>query len=726
MSINKALSVLSLVFLLLAPLIGILPTSSGENLLQSMHFPLENANASFKGVQYDGAGASARIVGDVNGDGYADILIGAPGPYNLGPDYKNNAGQAYLYFGRSSGWASDMDPLKADVIFKAEKTGDLAGWSVSAVGDVNGDALADILIAAPYNSDGGSGAGKVYLILGRTSGWKHDMDLKSSSASFLGVGDYDTAGFYMDGAGDVNGDGLDDIMIYAMGNSDKNTTNHAYIILGRKDGWKADMDLSKASATITGVGYCHFPVAGVGDVNGDGFDDLFLLGPSHKLYLMLGRASGWSGEVPLSTSVASFILEYDQEQCPSVSKIGDVNGDGLNDLLMSSPLYTTSSNTDWEKMQGKVYLVFGKKTGWTMDFNLSFADASFVGDYGDILGWVHAGGGDVNGDGLDDFAIMAGRLYGSNKDPPGRPETYLVLGNRTGWARDMPIEKAAAASYIMEDNRTFTKTLSVSLAGDTNGDGRDDLLIGDGAGCEGFTSDRNSCPGETYLVFPSIGKPNNPPKIEPVSPLYVTEGERLFVKINATDLDGDHLTYSLQNAPPGVKFTEGGIFEYTPVASDYRPGPYSIKVVVSDGKTSTYLSIKMTVHFELMTLVAGPVLSSEGAPLEGAYIIMSVNGTPFTNITGADGIAHLVVPKSMNGSKVQVNLSKEGYNKKGFQAKVDQNKGVVSTNGEYPTLSKKTNTKVASNWWPIVILILIVLALAIVALVHRTHGKAQT
>jgi len=680
-----------------------------------MHFPLEKANASFKGAQYDGAGSSARIVGDVNGDGLADILIGAPGIYNSKP---TNVGLAYLYFGKNSGWTSDTDPSKADVIFKGENQGDLAGWSLAAAGDVNGDGLADMLIGAPFNNEGGSGSGKVYLVLGRTAGWKHEMDLKSSSASFLGEGN--NAGFYLDGAGDVNGDHLDDILIYAASVSN-DFSPKAYLILGKKDGWKTGVSLSKANTIITGLGYCHFPVAGVGDVNGDGFDDLLLLGSKEKLYLMFGAASGWSGEKNISGSGASFILEYGQEQCPAVFKVGDVNGDGLNDLLMSSPLYNTDPDHNQSQTKGKVYLVFGKKTGWTMDLNLSRADASFVGEPGDYLGWVHSGGGDVNGDGLDDFGIMARAMYGSSPDPSKRTETYLILGNRTGWAKDIPIEKAATASYVMEDNRTYTKTLSISLAGDTNGDGRDDLLISDGAGCEGY-SDRSSCPGETYLVFPSIGKPNNPPVVEPVGPQDVSEGEHLFLRINATDVDRDPLTYSLQDAPSGAHFVDG-IFEYTPVASDYRPDPYNMKVIVSDGKSSSQISIKLTLHFELMGLVAGPVLSSEGTPLEGAQVIMTIKGTPFTNFTGADGLAHFTVPKSLNGTKVDINISKEGYNKKAFQAKVDQNKGVVPTTGEYPKLTKKAETKVISNLWPIELLALIMIVLSIVVMFRRSHRK---
>ena len=721
MSINKAISIISLVFLLLAPLIGNIPSSSGEPILQSMNFPLKDANASFRGVQSDAAGSSVDIVGDLNGDGFDDLLIGAPGQYA-----NKNAGKAYLFFGKASGWTSDLNITKADVIFTAEKDGDKAGFSVSGAGDVNGDGLDDFLISAPYNNDGGSAAGKVYLVLGRKSGWAHEMGLKASSASFVGVGENDNAGFYVDGAGDVNGDGLDDILIFAAYDHGNNKDTHTYLILGKKDGWTADVSLSKATATITGTGYCLFPLAGVGDVNGDGMDDLLVLGPDQKIYLMFGASLGWSGERPISNSVASFVLEYSQEQCPAVSKIGDVNGDGLNDLLISSPLFTKSSNTDDDKIQGKVYLVFGKKTGWTKDFKLSNADASYVGAIGDVLGWSHSGGGDVNGDGLDDFAIMAGRLYGKNNDPPGRPETYLILGNKSGWAKDVAIEKAAAASYLMEDNRSMTKALSVSLAGDANGDGMDDLLIGDGAGCEQSVTYPSSCPGETYLVFPSIGKPDNPPKVEPVAPLDVWEGQHLYVRINASDLDGDHLTYSLVDAPPGATISASGDIEYVPVASDYRPDPYTIKVVVSDGRKSTYLSIEMTVHFELMTINAGPVRSVDGIPLDGAQIIVNINGTPLTNTTAADGMAHIVVPKSLNGSKVEVTFSKEGWNEKGFQAKLDQNKGLVPTSGEYPKLSKRTETRVAPNWGPLLLLILIILAIAIILLFHRPRGPVET
>jgi hypothetical protein len=717
MSFRNAVSAITIISLFFVPLLCELPYISAEPIVQSMSYPLENANASFRGVQSDAAGSAVRIVGDVNGDGKADILIGAPGSYG-----HKNAGQAYLIFGKSTGWSSDISLTNADVIFKAENEGDLAGFSVAAAGDVNGDGLADLLIGAPYNNDNGKVTGKVYLILGRTSGWKPEMDLKSSSASFLGVGEYDTAGFYMDWAGDVNGDGLDEILIYSAGLTD-NPQRHAYVVPGRKDGWRSDMVLPKVGTTITGLGYCHFPLSGVGDANGDGMNDLLLLGPERKIFLMLGtRTMGNAGEVPLSTSIASFVLEYSQEQCPALSRAGDVNGDGLNDLLISSPLYLSGSNTSYTDAQGKVYLVFGKKTGWSMDWNLSGADASFVGAPGDILGWAHSGGGDVNGDGLDDMALVAGRIYSGNKDHAGRSETYLVLGNRSGWSRDVEIEKVAQASYLMEENRTKSKSLSASLAGDVNGDGLDDLLIGDPANCEGYGSDQASCPGEAYLVFVSVGKPNNPPTIEPVGPIEVLEGEHFYLRINATDLDRDTLTYSLQGAPSGAYFADN-IFEYVPVASDYRPEPYNIKVIVSDGKISSSITFKLTIHFELMTLAAGPVLNSEGAPLEGAQVIMTVNGTPFTNTTGADGFAYFTVPKSLNGTKVDVNIKKPGYTEKSFPANVDKTTGRVGQPGQYPRLSKKTDTKVVSNWLPIGLCILILIVLSIVILVHRNRRK---
>jgi hypothetical protein len=191
---------------------------------------LSAADASFWGEDGgDVAGRSVASAGDVNGDGYDDFLIGAPWDEDGGVQ----AGQVYLILGKEMGWTMDTNLSAADASFWGEDGLDNAGFSVASAGDVNGDGYDDFLIGAPWDEDGGSGAGQVYLILGQASAdWGMDFDLLGADASFWGEESWDDAGCSVT-SGDVNGDGYDDILIGADMNSDGGYhAGQTYLLLG--------------------------------------------------------------------------------------------------------------------------------------------------------------------------------------------------------------------------------------------------------------------------------------------------------------------------------------------------------------------------------------------------------------------------------------------------------------------------------------------------------------
>jgi hypothetical protein len=195
----------------------------------SMDISLSDANASFIGESgQDYSGISVAGAGDVNNDGYDDILIGAYG----NDDGGTNAGKTHLIFGNKTDQISmDISLSDADASFIGEASSDYSGRSVAGAGDVNGDGYEDILIGAYGNDDGGTTAGKTYLIFGNEINQiSMDISLSDTDASFIGEASSDYSGWSVAGAGDVNNDGHDDILIGAYNASSE--AGKTYLMFG--------------------------------------------------------------------------------------------------------------------------------------------------------------------------------------------------------------------------------------------------------------------------------------------------------------------------------------------------------------------------------------------------------------------------------------------------------------------------------------------------------------
>ncbi len=453
---------------------------------------LSTVDASFQGsTASECVGCAVAILGDINGDGYDDIAMATQDNAIHG----SVTGRIWIFLGKASGWSRGVALTSADASLADGDTDGRWGQAIAPVGDFNGDGLDDFVVGISTNNEVGDYAGKVYLFLGRRTGWRLGMDLADANISFRGEREGESAGRFVSGAGDVNGDGCDDLLIGAPGNDEVNDlAGKCYLILGRPSGWGMNVHLSKANASFRGERYDSElgPVAAAGDVNGDGYDDFLLLAPPDKetdgdmgqAYLFLGKATGWARNVSAGTADASFHGEgakgYD-----STGLAGgvDVNGDGYDDIIVGSPGYDEPSGTD----NGKVYVVFGRNAGWRIDMDLEDADASLL-SHRNLLkaGEVVCAAGDVNGDGLGDFLVSSDIFWDGN--------VSVVLGARTGWRKDMNLSDCAA-SFIGEgyDSRAGR---AIGGGGDVDGDGFDDIVIG-----APVWSSLSNPVGRAYAVF---------------------------------------------------------------------------------------------------------------------------------------------------------------------------------------------------------------------------------
>ncbi|MDZ7333716.1 MAG: FG-GAP-like repeat-containing protein [candidate division KSB1 bacterium] len=312
---------------------------------------------------YDHVGQAVAMLGDINGDGFDDFLIGAP----LNDDGSEESGKAYLFLGKASGWRRGADiEAAANASFICQYYKAWAGYTVSSAGDMNGDGMADFLIGAPFLDRWG---GRVYLFFGRKKAdWGANFDIDHADVIFQGENYGDKAGWSVASAGDVNGDGLSDILIGAYGNDHQAAqAGKVYLILGRKSNWQRIVQLNEAEASWYGEridDQAGWSAASVPDLNYDGCDEI-LIGAWHndqigdncgKAYLIYGKPSGWQTDQSLAGVTDYFVGEYDGDYAGYCVTGNDANGDGLGDIWISA-----AYNSDSQEHAGKVYLFLSER-----------------------------------------------------------------------------------------------------------------------------------------------------------------------------------------------------------------------------------------------------------------------------------------------------------------------------------------------------------------------------
>ncbi|HVN37628.1 MAG TPA: integrin alpha [Myxococcota bacterium] len=414
-------------------------------------------------------GISVAGAGDVNGDGYDDVIVGA---------YKFDAGEtdegaAFVYLGSCTG----ISGAPASMI-QSNQAGAWLG-SVASAGDVNGDGYDDVIVGAQKYADGEIAEGAAFVFLGSRHGIVARGDPTNADATL----ESNQANAYFGGsvasAGDVNGDGYDDVIVGANGYEDRVSETDegaAFIFLGSRHGIVAHGDPTTADTRLetNQLGGNLTAVASAGDVNGDGYDDVIVGANAYDApdtnegaaFVFLGSRGGIADGNPM-TADARFESNQARSFFGSSVASGDFNGDGYSDVAIGGGNYDAP-----DANEGAVFVFLGSRAG-LRDGNPATADAVFQSDQPGAF-FASVAAGDFGGDASDDLIIGA-HTYDDGELNEGA--AFLFLGSRHGLASGNP---ATAAARLEVNQQGADFGAAVASAGDVNGDGSDDVIVGAG------------------------------------------------------------------------------------------------------------------------------------------------------------------------------------------------------------------------------------------------------